>query len=112
MRVSLSREGSSVTLEIEIAEGWHINANDVSTDGLIATEIISDHETGLINYPVGEETKLPFSQSAINLYTGSVEIVLEEHRVATEENSQIQLRIQACDNSLCLAPELLTFTYS
>jgi uncharacterized protein YyaL (SSP411 family) len=112
VRVSLSREDSNITLKIEIAEGWHINANDVSTDGLIATEVISDREIGLVNYPVGEETKMPFSPSAINLYTGSVEIVLEEQRVATQENSQVQLRIQACDNSLCLAPELLTFTYS
>lgn len=112
VRISLSREGARITLAIEIADGWHINANDVSTDGLIATEVISAGDTVVIAYPVGVESRMPFSQSAINLYTGSVEIILEEQQAETQENRQVQLRIQACDNSLCLAPELLTFTYT
>jgi len=109
VRISLTGENAKVRMRIEIAQGWHINANDVSADGMIATQVMSDCEIVRIVYPIGVETRLPFSQSAINLYTGSVEIVFELSGFETQGSRQIQLRIQACDNSLCLVPELLTF---
>ena len=97
IRVALTRKTTRVTLKIEIAEGWHLNANDIKSDLLIATEVISTAEVVLIKYPAG--TKM--------IYTGSIEITVE---IATLRRCQIQLRFQACDDSMCLAPELLTFS--
>ncbi|MCZ6501322.1 MAG: thioredoxin domain-containing protein [Gammaproteobacteria bacterium] len=96
IRVVLVREATLVTLKIEIAEGWHVNANDVNSDELIATEVIKSSEVVAIDYPASKEMS----------YTGSVEITVE---IATLQYCQIQLRLQACDDHLCLAPELLTF---
>ena len=97
IRIALTRKATVATLKIEIREGWHINANDINSDELIATEVIGAAEVVMVNYP-------PSLQIG---YRGSFEIRVE---IATVQPCQIQLRLQACDDTRCLAPELLTFS--
>ncbi|MFP6808740.1 MAG: thioredoxin domain-containing protein [Pseudomonadales bacterium] len=117
VKVRLITAGTACRLKISIAEGWHINSNQISnagfnegstedsTEGYIVTEICNADGLSKICYPEGVDSKLSFSTSMVNLYTGHVEISFE-----SESSCQVKLRLQACDDHICLAPELLTFS--
>ena len=105
-----------IAVVVEIAEGWHVNANPAG-EGLIATEIIFPDTPSLTfgeaAYPTGEVLKID-SIGEAPVYHDTITIGIQAE---ASENIPIEpialdwhLRYQACNDDQCLLPETLAFT--
>ena len=100
---------------VEIAEGWHVNANPAG-EGLIATEVIfpdTPHLTiGEMVYPVGEVLELG-SIGEAPVYHDTITIGLQadlsQDAPIGPITMDLELRYQACNEEQCLLPEVLDF---
>jgi uncharacterized protein YyaL (SSP411 family) len=89
-------------LDIEIREGWHINANPASLDYLVPTQVRADTADGLrkLSYPAGKPLRFPFAGQALSVYTAAATIRGE----AAPGLRALLLTYQACNDQLCLPP--------
>ena len=103
-----------VTLRLNIAEGWHINANPAGQDNLIPTTITVDTDIPLeivdIAYPKGRSTRFEFSSESLNVYEESLTIPLrlkQKSNVKDDKNvpMTLQLTYQLCNEMECLLPQ-------
>ena len=105
-----------IAVVVEIAEGWHVNANPAG-EGLIATEILlpdtPDFTFGEAVYPTGEVLQID-SIGEAPVYHDTITIGIP---VDASQNAPIapivldlQLQYQACNDDQCLLPETLAFT--
>ncbi len=105
-----------IAVVVEIAEGWHVNANPAG-EGLIGTEILfpdTPHLTfGEVVYPRGEVLKLgsigeaPVYHDTITI---GIQADLSQNAPIEPMTLDLQLRYQACNDDQCLLPETLAFT--
>ena len=104
----------NVTLRLNIAEGWHINANPAGQDNLIPTTITADTDTPFeildIAYPKGRSTRFEFSSESLNVYEESLTIPLrlkQKSNVKHDKNvpMTLQLTYQLCNETECLLPQ-------
>ena len=112
-------EADSPALEVhlEIAQGWHVNANPASLKFLIPTEVsVTSAGTQLpfaSVYPRGEDSGIRLEGTAILVYSDGAVIRVtpqQETRVLPSEDGAMEIatRIQACsDEGICLAPSTL-----
>jgi len=93
-------------VRLEIAPGWHVQANPASDAALVATALESDSGTELraLAYPGPETLRAGFSETPLQVWSG--EVVL---RGELREGGGRGLRLvaQACDDTRCLAPIVL-----
>jgi len=94
-RASLARDGARfrVTVVIEMAEHWHINANPAAEPGLIPTTVTWNVPLDRTIYPPGK------------IYTGRVEIVTEGRAPAGPLRLDGTLKYQACNGDVCYPPK-------
>lgn len=102
----------NVTLRLNIAEGWHINANPAGQDNLIPTTITVDTDIPLeladVAYPKGRSTRFAFSSESLNVYEGNLTIPLKlrlksNHKKSTQ--AVLKLTYQPCNETECLLPQ-------
>ena len=88
-------------LVLQIAPGWHLQANPATEDYLVATEVKAGERCDLRNvrYPEGERFPSRYSQQPIAVYTGQVEITGE-----ASGTERLRLTYQPCDETRCLPP--------
>jgi uncharacterized protein len=84
-------------LVLEIARGWHLQANPASEPYLVPTEVKG--EVREVIYPRGELVAAAFAEEPLSVYTGRVEIAGE-----VGGTGRVALTYQACDDSRCLPP--------
>jgi hypothetical protein len=87
---------------LEIAPGWHIQANPASEEYLVPTEVIAENgaEVRGLSYPAGEEVPAGFAGGRpLAVYGGKVEIAGE-----VRGGGRLVLRFQPCDEARCLPP--------
>lgn len=97
--------GADFTVTIDIEPGFHINANPASDPNLIPTEfLLSDHPDPKIDYPPGRLFKAPFAPQGIAVYEGRVTLSGHLSRMPNQSAFTASLRIQACNERVCLAP--------
>ena len=100
-------------IEIKIHNDWHINAQLPLDKNLIGTQLQINTASAwtLLNtqYPQPKLTTLGFSDEPLALYTDTVEIYAETNRGKTDRNPLLQLKLQACNDQLCLPEEVLIF---
>ncbi len=109
--------GSSlkVAVILTIAEGWHINSNIPTHDYLIGTSLELVPKEGIIlsdlSYPAGKDMKFAFADEALNVYEGRPTIFLtlkfSEKLPPGPDTLRAKLRVQACDEQVCLAPSII-----
>ena len=99
VRAILSRTDDGVTLDLALQEGWHVNGYDTVGE-LLPTTVLDHHD---VVYPESITRKLAFMDEEISLYEGHVTIAI------SSPCWPITLQLQACDDTRCLAPELLLF---
>jgi thioredoxin:protein disulfide reductase len=112
--------GSSVRVPvvIEIAAGWHVNANPPAPDYLIPTAVSVTGAAGLAPqgtlYPAGRQVKLGFDENPLSVYDGTVtaSVTLAAARDALNGTHRLRgaVRYQSCNDEVCLAPTSLPFT--
>lgn len=106
---------AQIAVLLNLEETWHVNSNQPQQAFLIGTELsIDDHEvlsaTGF-QYPPSKEYRFEFSDEPVDVFEGQAPIlfsVLASDDIAPgsyELNGS--LRVQACDNEVCLAPVTL-----
>lgn len=100
---------------VEIAEGWHVNANPAG-EGLIATEVIfpemSHLTVGEMVYPAGDVLELgsigeaPVYHDTIII---GIQADLSQNAPIESITMDLELRYQACNEEQCLLPEVQAF---
>ena len=105
-------EPARLTVRLEIAEGWHVNANPAAA-GLVPTTVtVNPGRLALrqvdVEYPPSRALPFPSLGDTLKVWEGRVEVV---SRLAAEEDApaangalRAAVRYQACDDEVCLLP--------
>ena len=104
-----------VAILLKIADGWHINSNTPSYDYLIGTALELQRREGVIltdlRYPEGERLQFSFAEEPLSVYAGAptifMTVKLSEKRALGKDTLRAMVRVQACDDQVCLAPSVL-----
>ena len=109
-----SDEIFEVELQLEIAAGWHINANPAGQDNLIPTTLAVDVDMPVeivdIAYPKGKSMRFEFSDESLNVYEDSLTIPIKLKQKSNATGSSkvtLKLTYQPCNDTECLFPETL-----
>lgn len=96
-------------IRLKIDPGWHVNSGKPVQDYLRATRVVAAPDRTLtLRYPDGKLMRLGFSELPLSVYEGTV--VLRGTVGAGRENAvsgavPLTLEVQACSDTVCLAPE-------
>ena len=105
-----------VMLQLNIAEGWHMNANPAGQDNLIPTTITVNTDTPFeildVAYPKGRSTRFEFSNEPLNVYEEGLTIPLQlkqkpNMKPDKDVSITLQLTYQLCNETECLLPQTL-----
>ncbi len=100
-----SADFADLALTIKIAAGYHINANPASEPLLVATQLLLDgHPVEKVKYPQSRSFKAPFAPEGIEVYEGRITLNTKVPRPTESRPPVVSLRIQACNDEVCLAP--------
>ena len=93
-------------MQINLREGWHINAQDPGDKRLIATTVDGD---GLyeVRYPESKPLDVQFSKRPIAVYSGEIKISGRQQEMNTLLPPRLNFAFQACSDRICLPPEKL-----
>ena len=92
------------TVELRIAEGWHVNATPASADFLVATDVRSAQgQLRDVRYPEAGTLRSALAREPIAVYAGSVRIE-GEIEPAPAGVPRVLVTYQACDETRCLSP--------
>jgi uncharacterized protein YyaL (SSP411 family) len=114
VRVELRETGESgeVVFDIDIAEGWHVNAHKPLDDFAIPTAVVA-HGLGKldVSYPAPVVKTLSFKGGDLALLEGAFDIVARLPQANADPKARrVLLTLQACSDQICLAPQTLQFT--
>ena len=109
-----------IKIEIEIKEGYHIQANKVNNDFLIPTILeINEYKNiiiGIQQFPSPKKIKLEGTDIFLDVYDGVSEIripiTVAKEIPKGKHKLKANLQYQACDNKTCLFPKNITFSFT
>ncbi len=113
--VNARTQEDSLVVELAIRPGWHINAHETLQEELIPTVLDLEKAApgwlaGAVSYPPPIMKTLGFQSTELALYEGRVRITMnlsQTDPAITATVIPVQLRLQACNDSMCLLPERL-----
>ena len=116
-----SRPGSTVTVAVRVAiqKGWHVNAHTGLPQFFIPAVLSlapspSYALAGEPRYPPGEKKALGGSPDPFSVYEGTAVFYADVKLARALKPGRLrlpfQLRVQACDNQVCLAPATVPVT--
>jgi DsbC/DsbD-like thiol-disulfide interchange protein len=99
-------------VRLDIADGWHVNANPPSDKFYIGTEVRAEAEGGVTPgrpvYPRGLTKKFEFSEQPLAVYEGRTEVRLplqvEASAAKGRRTVRARVRFQPCNDRECLQP--------
>jgi len=107
-----------LVVDLSIKPGWHINSNKPLDQDLIPTmlQLAEGAKKGRLTnleYPKAILKSLGFQREILALYEGKIRLaaIIEEHNSDTVI-IPLELRLQACNDEACLAPEILNLPVS
>jgi uncharacterized protein YyaL (SSP411 family) len=110
-------KGPALVAELELAEGWHVNANPASLDFLIPTTLAARLRNGgplpEPSYPSAKTLPTPLGPLAVYGHAAQIRSELPPGSGAegAPRTLDLRLRAQACnDAGTCLPPETLAVT--
>ncbi len=100
------------TVRLDIAQGYHVQANPASDKFYVATELRTEPQEGLTPgkpvYPTGRQLKLSFAEKPLAVYEGSILIKLPLRADAAASKGRhtlrARVRVQPCNDDACLQP--------
>ena len=105
----------NIKLNLDISPGWHVNAYKPGHENLIPLDIKiagkrNQWELAKIFYPRPRLKKLSFEDDKLALYDDSIDIALTlspapDMEDYSDRRIDIKIRLQACDDEICLPPE-------
>ena len=111
--VQLAAGGAGeAVVRLDIAEGFHVNANPASDKFYVATEVQAEPQEGITPgkpaYPPALTRKLGFSEKPLAVYEGRAIIKLPLHADKTAAKGRhifrARVRVQPCNDQECLPP--------
>ncbi|MEZ6123870.1 MAG: protein-disulfide reductase DsbD family protein [Planctomycetaceae bacterium] len=104
-----------VAIELQVAEGWHINANPADPDFLVPTtiELKTDQKVKLkeVRFPKSHKLKVEGSDQPYHVYDGKAIayglLVLSETGASEFAELEFRVRFQGCNSTQCLPPDLV-----
>ena len=111
--VSLAAGGAGVAaLRLDIADGYHVNANPPSDKFYIGTEVRAEPQEGITPgkpvYPPAVSRKLSFSDKPLAVYEGQAVIRLplnaDKSAARGRRTFHAKIRVQPCNDQACLPP--------
>jgi uncharacterized protein YyaL (SSP411 family) len=109
------RDHDEITVTIDVAKGYHVNANPASFDYLIPTSFAVDGVSGTrVTYPAATVIKPRFAPEGLNVYEGTVTLTatMPKGKLADVNPIRAELRVQACTDEICLPPATLPLVVS
>ncbi len=111
--VNASADSGTLVVDLKIQPGWHINAHETLSENLIPTTLGANPESSTwalmdVVYPRPIIKALGFQSEALALYEGNVRLTArlkQAENVPISSILRIKLRLQACDDKVCLPPE-------
>ena len=105
------KSSGAVEVVLEIAAGWHVNANPASLEFLIPTRVrlVEGGPSARVVYPAGTAYHPRFSLEPLSVYKGSVRIEVQD-QAPIAAGTSVDLTFQACDDRSCLPPETVRLT--
>jgi hypothetical protein len=99
-------------VRLEIAEGYHVNANPASDKFYVATELRAETQEGITPgkpvYPSASTKKFQFSETPLAVYEGRAVIRLPLRAAADATKGahlfRAKIRVQPCNDQACLQP--------
>jgi len=105
---AVDRKARQLVLQIELREGWHINAHEPLEDYLIGMALLLDDvPLQAASYPKAEIRDLGFSATPLALY--EQDFVLTAPLGPAAGPARAQLTLQACNDEMCLPPDDMVF---
>jgi len=106
---------SLTLLIVDIQDGWHINSAAPLDENFIPTSVEVKDTTTIrhveVHYPQGREVLLDFSDAPLDVYEGSIRILLSYCTATDLEpgtySIPVTIHYQACNDNICLAPDSL-----
>jgi thioredoxin:protein disulfide reductase len=100
---------------LDIADNWKINSHRPLQDYLIATSLDFESRSGVIiaeiQYPRHTLKRFAFAGEQLAIYEGKVPIFMTIRLADRIDRSEIvldgRLRVQACDDDICLSPSTI-----
>lgn len=108
VKVEAWRNDQTLNISLDMAPGWHVNANKPNQDYLIATVLLDSNgeEVARTEYPPEVSKMLGFNGSGeLALYENKVVITAPLSMTKDAALASYTLQLQACDETVCLAPE-------
>lgn len=111
--VKLRAGGSAETsVLLDIAEGYHVNANPPSDKFYIGTELTAEAQEGITagkpSYPPALTKKFGFAEKPLAVYEGRAVIKLPLSAAGTASKGRhtfkARVRVQPCNDEACLPP--------
>ena len=103
--------GADLSVLLQLAEGWHVNANPASKDWLIPTSLIANSDLSVqltdVKYPPGKPFYLAALEETLSVYDRGTTLIGTVSTTSSESQSgelHLLLQYQACDESQCLPP--------
>ena len=102
-------------ITLDIAEGYHVNANPASDKFYRPTEVIAEPQEGVTPgrpaYPKAVTRKLTFSDKPLSVYEGRavIRLPLRADRSAAKGRHTLKatVRVQPCNDEACLQPRTI-----
>jgi uncharacterized protein YyaL (SSP411 family) len=112
-QVQTQGKDNALTVDLAIRPGWHVNAHQTLQEDLIPTVVtlekaVPGWRSGEVSYPQPVRKTLGFQSEPLALYEGQVRITMKLRQTDPDIAAPlipVVLRLQACDDSICLPPE-------
>ena len=115
---ALSDGALDLVVDLAIDDGWHVNSSQPLQAELLALEVAVVEELGWrledLSFPEPAEITLGFQDEALSVYQGDVRVQgrLVKEQASSPWAASVELRVQACNDELCLRPETLRLQVS
>ncbi|MBA3241491.1 MAG: hypothetical protein H0T60_09745 [Acidobacteria bacterium] len=114
--VKIDADGSAeASVRLDIAEGYHVNANPPSDKFYIGTELQAEPQEGITPgkpvYPPALTKKFSFAEQPLAVYEGRavIKLPLRAERLAAKgrHTFKARIRVQPCNDLACLPPRTI-----
>ncbi len=98
------RKNGRMVLNIQLKDGWHINAHKPLDDFFVPTDVAINGQPAPADiYPEPKVKQLGFNPAPLALYEGALQLTVPL------ETGETALTVQACSDTVCLSPETVVF---
>jgi len=106
-----------VRVPVRVADGFHVQANPAANEFLIAMDLNLPGADGVVvgppTYPPGTPLRLAGSDDDLSVYEGTIAVDvalgIAPDAAPGPRTLSGSVRVQACDDARCFAPETLPF---